>query len=114
MVTGFDTPAAVSERLAEVGYLPEPALAATVFLVDQLGKPLLVEGPAGVGKTELAKAVAAATGAELIRLPAASSAPASRGSNDSSTPRRDAGSPRTGDRPKLRGRCCDHRSTRST
>ena len=68
MVTGFDTPAAVSERLAEVGYLPEPALATTVFLADQLGKPLLVEGPAGVGKTELAKAVAAATEAELIRL----------------------------------------------
>jgi len=68
VVTGFDTPAAVSERLAEVGYLPEPALATTVFLADQLGKPLLVEGPAGVGKTELAKAVAAATEAELIRL----------------------------------------------
>jgi len=68
VVTAFDTPAAVSERLAEVGYLPEPALATTVFLADQLGKPLLVEGPAGVGKTELAKAVAAATEAELIRL----------------------------------------------
>jgi MoxR-like ATPase len=58
----------VSVRLAEVGYLADQATATTVFLADRLGKPLLIEGPAGVGKTELAKAVAAATGAELIRL----------------------------------------------
>ncbi len=58
----------VRARLEAVGYLADPAASTTVFLADQLDKPLLVEGPAGVGKTELAKAVAAATGAELIRL----------------------------------------------
>ncbi len=58
----------VSARLAEAGYLASPAIATTVFLADRLGKPLLVEGPAGVGKTELAKAVAAVGGAELVRL----------------------------------------------
>ncbi|MCU0266411.1 MAG: MoxR family ATPase [Actinomycetia bacterium] len=58
----------VRSRLAAVGYLPDDAIATTVFLADRLGKPLLVEGPAGVGKTELAKAVAQATGAGLVRL----------------------------------------------
>jgi MoxR-like ATPase len=58
----------VAERLAGVGYLASTAVATTVFLADRLGKPLLVEGPAGVGKTELAKAVAEATGSGLVRL----------------------------------------------
>jgi len=58
----------VQERLAAQGYLADQAIATTVFLADRLSKPLLIEGPAGVGKTELAKAVAAAAGAELIRL----------------------------------------------
>src|SRR5437763_15232392 len=58
----------VAERLAGVGYLASTAVATTVFLADRLGKPLLVEGPAGVGKTELAKAVADSTGSGLVRL----------------------------------------------
>jgi len=64
----FGSVAQVQAALAEQGYLADQAIATTVFLADRLGKPLLVEGPAGVGKTELAKAVAAAAGAELIRL----------------------------------------------
>ncbi len=67
-VPQFASPADVAERLTAAGYLPDDAIATTVFLADRLGKPLLLEGPAGVGKTELAKAVAQATGAELIRL----------------------------------------------
>ena len=58
----------MSKRLSTAGYLPDAQIATTVFLADRLGKPLLVEGPAGTGKTELAKALAAATGSELIRL----------------------------------------------
>ena len=50
------------------GYLADPMIANVVWLADRLEKPILAEGPAGVGKTELAKAVAAATGARLIRL----------------------------------------------
>jgi MoxR-like ATPase len=64
----FTSPADVRERLAAVGYLPDDAIATTVYLATALGKPLLVEGPAGVGKTELAKAVAEITDAELVRL----------------------------------------------
>ncbi|HEV7932902.1 MAG TPA: MoxR family ATPase, partial [Actinomadura sp.] len=64
----FVSPEEVAERLSAAGYLTDDAIATTVYLADALGKPLLVEGPAGVGKTELAKAVAAATGARLVRL----------------------------------------------
>ena len=64
----FGSAAEVGERLSGVGYLADPATATTVFLADRLGKPLLVEGPAGVGKTELAKAVAAVTVSGLVRL----------------------------------------------
>ncbi|MEU2547704.1 MoxR family ATPase [Streptomyces roseolus] len=64
----FDSVDEVTERLAATGYLASPAIATTVFLADRLGKPLLVEGPAGVGKTQLAKAVTEAAGARLVRL----------------------------------------------
>jgi len=58
----------VVDKLATTGYLADKATATSVFLADRLAKPLLVEGPAGVGKTELARAVAAATGSGLVRL----------------------------------------------
>jgi MoxR-like ATPase len=64
----FSSVSDVGKRLAAAGYLPDAQIATTVFLADRLGKPLLVEGPAGTGKTELAKALATATGSELIRL----------------------------------------------
>jgi len=64
----FDSPRAVDEALTATDYLPDERIAQVVFLADRLDKPVLVEGPAGVGKTELAKAVAAITGRSLIRL----------------------------------------------
>jgi MoxR-like ATPase len=68
VTTWFDSPTDATKRLHDVGYLADTATATTAFLAGALGKPLLVEGPAGVGKTELAKAVSRATGAELVRL----------------------------------------------
>ncbi len=59
---------AVGEALATQGYLADRALATSVFLAREVDQPLLLEGEAGVGKTEVARALAAATGAELIRL----------------------------------------------
>ncbi|RMG12036.1 MAG: MoxR family ATPase [Deltaproteobacteria bacterium] len=59
---------AVQAALEGVGYLADEGIATTVFLADALEKPLLVEGPAGVGKTELARAWAAASGRRLVRL----------------------------------------------
>jgi MoxR-like ATPase len=64
----FSSPSDAATRLAGSGYLADPATATTAYLAGALEKPLLVEGPAGVGKTELAKAVARATGADLVRL----------------------------------------------
>jgi len=66
--TGFKSVADVKERLLKARYLASDEMATVVYLADRMGKPLLVEGPAGVGKTELSKAVAEALGTELIRL----------------------------------------------
>jgi MoxR-like ATPase len=58
----------VERRLTEAGYIPSREIATVVFLAQATQKPVLIEGPAGVGKTELAKAVARSLGRELIRL----------------------------------------------
>jgi MoxR-like ATPase len=60
--------AEVKDSLARVGYLADEPAALVSFLAQRLGKPVLVEGPAGVGKTELAKALSRASGRELVRL----------------------------------------------
>src|SRR3954469_11792697 len=64
----FATVPDVLDRLRGVDYLADTSIAGVLYLADRLGKPVLVEGPAGVGKTELAKGAAAITGARLIRL----------------------------------------------
>ena len=64
----FETIEQARERLGEVGYLADESAALVSFLAGRLGKPVLVEGPAGVGKTELAKALSRATERRLIRL----------------------------------------------
>jgi MoxR-like ATPase len=64
----FQSPDDVLARLSQTGYIGDRALATTIFLADRLEKPILAEGPAGVGKTELAKALASIAGSELLRL----------------------------------------------
>src|SRR5271155_653816 len=64
----FSSVTEVRERLAAVGYLADDGIAGVVHLADRLAKPVLVEGPAGTGKTELAKSVARVTDSQLIRL----------------------------------------------
>jgi len=64
----FPDPAAVAAALRRCGYLADDHTAQVVFLATRLAKPVLVEGPAGVGKTELGKALAGALGRRLIRL----------------------------------------------
>jgi MoxR-like ATPase len=64
----FESVPAVRESLQGVQYLADEGISGVVYLADRLGKPILVEGPAGTGKTELAKSVARMTGSRLIRL----------------------------------------------
>lgn len=64
----FESAADVRQRLRKARYLCSDEMATVVYLADRMGKPLLVEGPAGVGKTELSKALAEALDTELIRL----------------------------------------------
>jgi MoxR-like ATPase len=64
----FESVPVVRESLREVNYLADDGIAGVVFLADRLDKPVLVEGPAGTGKTQLAKSVAEMTGGRLIRL----------------------------------------------
>jgi len=65
---GFASPARLKEALSEQMYIANDEISTVVYLSQQLGKPVLLEGPAGVGKTELSKAIASVTGRELIRL----------------------------------------------
>jgi MoxR-like ATPase len=64
----FESVPAVRDALQNVDYLADEGIAGVVYLADRLGKPVLVEGPAGTGKTQLAKSVAEMTGSRLIRL----------------------------------------------
>ena len=64
----FASAASIKAQLRQAGYLADDVIADALFLADGLAKPLLVEGPAGVGKTELAKTAAALAGARLLRL----------------------------------------------
>ncbi len=68
MAERFESVDAVRQDLKNVDYLADAGIAGVVYLADRLGKPVLVEGPAGTGKTQLAKSVAEITGSRLIRL----------------------------------------------
>lgn len=67
-VNRFESPHNVQDGLRHVAYLADEKISSVVFLADRLNKPVLVEGPAGTGKTQLAKSVAEMTGAKLLRL----------------------------------------------
>lgn len=67
-VNRFESVQQVRDGLRDINYLADDGIAGVAYLADRLGKPVLVEGPAGTGKTQLAKSVAEFTGARLIRL----------------------------------------------
>ncbi|MEL0284520.1 MAG: AAA family ATPase, partial [Ilumatobacter sp.] len=64
----FDSVQQVRDGLRDLDYLADDGIAGVAYLADRLGKPVLVEGPAGTGKTQLAKSIAELTGARLVRL----------------------------------------------
>jgi MoxR-like ATPase len=64
----FQSVEELSQKLSETGYFIDPTMTKVVFLADQMKKPLLLEGPAGSGKTQLAISVAAAAGTQVERL----------------------------------------------
>lgn len=66
--TGFPSPEALVAELHQRGYVADEGLATAIFLALRLGKPLLLEGAPGVGKTEAAKVIASAIGSQLVRL----------------------------------------------
>src|SRR6201991_2831155 len=68
MAPRFESVQEVRQGLRKVDYLADESISGVVYLADRLAKPVLVEGPAGTGKTQLAKSVAEVTGARLIRL----------------------------------------------
>ncbi|MEC6987650.1 MAG: MoxR family ATPase, partial [Actinomycetota bacterium] len=68
LVNRFESVQQVRDGLRDINYLADDGIAGVAYLADRLGKPVLVEGPAGTGKTQLAKSVAEFTGARLIRL----------------------------------------------
>jgi MoxR-like ATPase len=65
---GFKSVKDVQSRMEQTGYIPSQEISTIVFLAQETQKPILIEGPAGVGKTELAKSIAACLGHEMIRL----------------------------------------------
>ena len=64
----FESVQSIRDSLRDVHYLADDGIASVAYLADKLGKPILIEGPAGTGKTQLAKSIAEITGARLIRL----------------------------------------------
>ena len=84
----FSDLTAVRSALADVNYLADDGIAGVVYLADRLGKPVLVEGPAGTGKTQLAKSVAEIAGARGLKVRHIRARPARAGSAPARTQRK--------------------------